>query len=79
MGITFFILSMLALLYGGFILGVATSALHEIEAYIFFLIASVFLSTAGIMSVFGWLEERMRAGIDDAVAKLKNGTSNNAN
>ena len=49
MRIILFVLAILAFITGGSILAVAKSAIHEIEAFVLFLIAAVFLSGAAIV------------------------------
>ncbi len=49
MRVLLFVLAVLAFLAGAGILSAATSAIHEIEAFILFLIAAVFISGAGVV------------------------------
>lgn len=50
MKIAFWILGLLATLFGLFVLGNAKSALHEIEAGISFVLMAILWSGAGVMS-----------------------------
>jgi len=59
MRILLFILAILAFLAGGSVLAAAQSAIHEIEAFILFLIAAVFFSGAGIVEAVVLLRKDM--------------------
>lgn len=59
MRVLLFILAILAFLAGGAILGGAKSAIHEIEAFILFLISAVFISGAGIVEAVNRLRKEL--------------------
>ena len=56
-----FVLAVLAFLAGGGILAGARSAIHEIEAFVLFLIGAVFISGAGIVDAINALRKDMRS------------------
>ena len=56
-----FLLSALAFLGGAAILANAASAIHEIEAFILFLIFAVFLSGAGIIEAISKFKSKSAA------------------
>jgi len=60
MRILLFILGVLAFTGGLLILSSAKSAIHEIEAFILFLIGSVFVSSAGIVEAINLLRKEMQ-------------------
>ncbi len=55
-----FVLALLAFLAGGCILAVARSAIHEIEAFVLFLIGAVFISDAAIVDAVNLLQKELR-------------------
>lgn len=59
MRILLFILAILAFLAGASILATAKSAIHEIEAFVLFLIAAVFISGAGVVEAVNLLRKDM--------------------
>jgi len=63
MKILLFILAILAFLSGAGILASAKSAIHEIEAFILFLISAVFISGAGVVEAVEALEDRAAVGV----------------
>jgi cell shape-determining protein MreC len=65
MRIILFVLCVLSFLLGATLLSAATSAIHEIEAFIFFLISAVLLSGAAIVEAIGKFEKRYRDNTDD--------------
>ena len=69
MRILLFVLAIFATLAGGAILAAADSAIHEIEAFILFVIHAVLLSGAGIVEAINLLRSEM--------AFLKKHTSDN--
>jgi hypothetical protein len=60
MRVLLFILAVLAFLVGGIILSSAQSAIHEIEAFILFLIGAVFVSATGIVEAINLLRKDMQ-------------------
>ena len=72
MRVVFFILGVLAFLGGAGVLLWAQSAIHEIEAFMLFLISAVFLVSVSIMETLGIanrnlarIEDHLRTGIKD--------------
>jgi 4-hydroxybenzoate polyprenyltransferase len=59
MRILLFILATLAFLVGASIFTAAESAVHEIEAFILFLISAVFISGAGVVEAVNLLRKEM--------------------
>lgn len=59
MRILLFILAILAFLVGVSILNAAKSAIHEIEAFILFLMSAVFISGAGVVEAVNLLRKDM--------------------
>ena len=59
MRIILFVLTIMAFIAGGSILATAKSAIHEIEAFVLFLIAAVFLSGAAIVESVNRLHEEL--------------------
>ncbi|MEA2031445.1 MAG: hypothetical protein U9N55_07625 [candidate division Zixibacteria bacterium] len=59
MRILLFILAIVAFFAGGAILADAKSAIHEIEAFIIFLISAVFISGAGIVEAVHQLRKEL--------------------
>ena len=59
MRILLFVLAILAFLLGVGILAIAKSAIHEIQAFILFLIGAVFLSGAGIVEAVNSLGRKL--------------------
>jgi hypothetical protein len=59
MGNLLYILAIVAFLAGGVIWGEAKSAIHEIEAFILFLISAVFISGAGIVEAVARLRQEL--------------------
>lgn len=57
----FYFLTVLAFLAGVGILAGAKSAIHDIEAFVLFLIATVFLSGAGMLGAMTRLREDLTA------------------
>jgi 4-hydroxybenzoate polyprenyltransferase len=57
MRVLLFLLAILALLAGAGILTGAQSAIHEIEAFILFLISAVFMSGAGVVEAVNLLRK----------------------
>jgi flagellar biosynthesis GTPase FlhF len=74
MRVILFLFAVIAILAGGGIFGAAQSAIHEIEAFCLFLIASVLFAGAcivdAILSTRHKLEERLTERLDDMTAKL---------
>ncbi|AMV20634.1 tetratricopeptide repeat protein [Planctomyces sp. SH-PL14] len=56
----------IALFFGIALLGAARSAIHEIEAFVLFLIAAVLLSGAGIIEAVNLASKKLLAAIDSA-------------
>jgi len=61
MRVLLFLLAVLALLAGAGILAAAQSAIHEIEAFILFLIGSVFISGASVVEAVNLLRKEVAA------------------
>jgi hypothetical protein len=59
MRILLFLLAILAFLAGAGILAGAKSAIHEIEAFILFLISAVFISGAGVVEAVNLLRKEV--------------------
>jgi len=59
MRILLFLLALLAFLLGVIILASAKSAIHEIEAFILFLIGAVFISGAAILESMNLLRKKL--------------------
>lgn len=59
MKILLFVLAIVAFLAGGGVLAEAKSAIHEIEAFILFLISAVFISGAGVVEAVNQLKKEM--------------------
>jgi cytochrome c biogenesis protein CcdA len=59
MRILLFILGLVAFLYGASVMGVARSAVHEIEAFILFLIGAVFISGAAIVEAVNAVRKKL--------------------
>ena len=62
MRILLFLLAILAFLAGAGIFASAKSAIHEIEAFILFLITAVFISGAGIVEAVNQLRKDLSTG-----------------
>ncbi len=58
MRLILFLLAVVAFVGGGSIMTVAQSAVHEIEAFILFLVAAVFLSGAAIVEALNALRKK---------------------
>jgi len=61
-----FVLCGIAILFGMALLGAARSAIHEIEAFVLFLIAAVLLSGAAIIEAVNLTGKKLLAAIDAA-------------
>lgn len=59
MRILLFLLAVLAFLAGAGVLTAAKSAIHEIEAFILFLIGAVFISGAGVVEAVNVLRKEV--------------------
>jgi hypothetical protein len=66
MRILLFILCAIAIFFGIALLGAAQSAVHEIEAFVLFLIAAVLLSGAAIIEAINLTGKKLLAAIDSA-------------
>ncbi len=56
-----FVLSIAAILYGTMIMGIAQSAIHEIEAFILFLVGAVLLSGGTIVKAVNTVHTKLAA------------------
>lgn len=70
MRILLFLLGFLAFLFGALILSAAKSAIHEIEAFILFVIGAVFISGAAIVDSMNLMIKKM-LGLDQTSKKIK--------
>ncbi len=59
MWIVFFILAILAFAYGASIMAIAESAVHEIEAFILFLIGAVFITGAAVVEAVNVMRKKL--------------------
>ncbi|MGD0627254.1 MAG: hypothetical protein ABSB32_21445 [Thermodesulfobacteriota bacterium] len=59
MRVFLFLLALLAFLLGVAILASAKSAIHEIEAFILFLIGAVFISSAAVLDSMNLLKKKL--------------------
>jgi len=60
MRVLLFVLAILAIVAGAGILTAAESAIHEIEAFVLFLIGAVFISGAGVVEAVTLLRKEMK-------------------
>ena len=63
MKVLLFIVSLLTFFGGFFILLNAQSAIHEIESFLLFLIATVFMCTAAILEALHVVRNQLRKGV----------------
>jgi uncharacterized membrane protein len=63
MKILLFILGIVAFVYGASVITVAQSAVHEIEAFILFLIGAVFISGAALVEAVNSVRNKLDARV----------------
>ena len=64
MKVLFIVLALLAGLLGFTIFSMAESAIHEIEAFVLFLVASVFMVGAGVGEAVGVLQKKLTESLE---------------
>lgn len=63
MRILLFVLGLVAFLYGASVMAIAQSAVHEIEAFILFLIGAVFVSGAAIVEAVNAVRRKLETPV----------------
>ncbi len=63
MRVLLFILGVVAFLYGAAVMAIAQSAVHEIEAFVLFLIGAVFVSGAAIVEAVNAVRKKLETPV----------------